>query len=476
MRHTVQQPAPNHHFELQGDGARRSRVGGDSVSVVARLVSLRRVASHAALALGGPAFACAPAPPAASSATALAASSASATPAESKREETWRCGGELVPPSGWQQETAFADASGANSRDQASSVAAAKLVKRLCATAGGTGCDYLTAHTRLWKTGTNGKDVCAMAVIKSEDLAEWGAMTSATAALDDKLRSAAAEILTGVASTRRVAVDQVVDLGVPGGPRAEWLRARMDRFLGQRAALVEVPKGWAGEGVPPGVDVVVRASLVSRVEQGVQTVESTWTARFRDGHKVASAPVTFAEQAGPPPPTRALAALPESKGLSVRLDSDRGGSLCPGERSQIWLKSDTAAYVRVFDLYGAGEALVTFPSVDQPAARVEAGQTVALGGPSGFEATPVPGSEQERFFVVAAPTEQALGRLAAARGECRVPKDLALQLWTGQGIPPGVKTATTGYRITTGGTCPAARGPAGEGVVQALAAIPVCAL
>jgi len=385
--------------------------------------------------------------------------------------DEWRCGGDLVPPSGWQQETAFADATTPNARDEAANAATAKLTRRLCATAGGAACDSLAAHARLWKTGTNGKDVCAMAVIKAEELAEWRALSSTLTALDDRLGAAAGELLRGVAPSRRVAIDAVVDLGIPGGPRADWLRARMERFVGQRATLVDVPKRWAGDGVPDGVDVLLRASLVSRLEQGVATVESTWSARFRDGHKVASAPVAFPEQAAPRAPAQAAPPLAESSGLSARLDSDHGGGLCPREQTRLWVKSDTDAIVRVFDLYGAGEALLSHPTSGRPDAHLRAGQPISLA----FEATPMPGSESERFLVLAAPSERALGRFASTKGECRVPADLARGLASGEAIPPGVKVATTGYRIVTGGSCPATSGPS-MAVAEAVAALPLCPL
>ncbi len=131
--------------------------------------------------------------------------------------------------------------------------------------------------------------------------------------------------------------------------------------------------------------------------------------------------------------------------------------------------------MRVFDLYGAGEALLTYPTDEQPSARIEAGQSIPLGGRLGFEATPAPGSESERFLVVAASTERGLGRFAGAKGECRVPSNLAHQLSAGQGIPPGAKIATTGYRIVTGPSCPSLTGPR-EGAANVVAAMPFCKL
>jgi hypothetical protein len=130
-------------------------------------------------------------------------------------------------------------------------------------------------------------------------------------------------------------------------------------------------------------------------------------------------------------------------------------------------------YVRVFDLYGASEALVSYPTDEQPSVRTQAGKSIALGGPLGFEAIPSPGFQSERFLVVAAPTEPALKLFAKAKGECRVPADLARDLTAGRGIPAGIKVATTGYRIITGPACPQTDGPR-QGTVPDMSSLPTC--
>jgi hypothetical protein len=313
-----------------------------------------------------------------------------------------------------------------------------------------------------------------MAVIKVEDLAEWRGMTSTLASLDDKLGAATRELLQGVPQGSRVGVDQVIDRGAPGGERAEWLRARAERFVARAAKLVAVPARWAGAAVPEGLDVVVRGSLVARQEQGVPVLEAIWSARFRDGRSVVSAPVIFPERAAPAGQGEGFQPVEPSPGLSIRMESSHGGSLCAGERTQLWLYSESAAHVRVFDLYGAGDALAMFPNESNPKDHIEAGREVPLGGPKGFEAVPVAGSSAEGYLVVAASTEQGLGRLAKARGQCRIPPDVARDLFVGKGLPVGAKVAVTGYRILSGGACPPVKPP--DGLVEALAATPVCAL
>jgi hypothetical protein len=404
----------------------------------------------------------APAPPPASAPTAAAAGDA------------WTCGGDLVPPTGWQQETAFADNATPNARETASKNASDALRDRLCQHAGS--CDFLAAHIRTWRTGSNAKETCAMAVISSSDLDEWRKLGLTLSTLDDRLASAAAELLKPLARSahKAVAIDRIVDAGVPGGQRAEWLRTRMEHALQSGATLTAVPTGWAGDGVPPGIDLVVQAEVFSRSENGIASLEVEWIAIPRSGGRVRSTPVTFPESAAPhapaspPPPT-----LPESEGVSLRLDSGRGGSLCAGERTQLWLESDAAASVRVFDLFGDGDAILMFPNEDQPNASVGPRQTVALGGKLGFEAVPAPGSEYERFLVVAAPNDRALGPFAKLRGTCRVPAAVARDLHRGVGLPTGAKSAWTGYRIVTGASCP----PPPEnrtGTAQSLASLPEC--
>ena len=359
--------------------------------------------------------------------------------------------------------------------EQAAEKAAAKLKDRLCARS--PDCEFLGAHIRLWRTGSNDRDVCAMAVIKAEELDEWEGRARSLRALDKGLETAVAQLLGKRAGIRpRVAVDFIRDMGVNGGPRAEWLRARMETALQSAATLVTVPRGWAGDGVPPGFDLVVRGDVIARSESRVSTLEVNWEAVAQGGRRSRASAVTFPESASPHRVEGAAAPIAEqSPGLSVHLDSERGGSLCAGERTQVWLKSDAAAQVRVFDLYGEGEALLMFPNDEHPSGAVPANASIPLGGKLGFEAVPVPGSEMERFLVVAAPTEAGLGPLARWKTSCRVPADVARQLHAGSGIPAGAKVASTGYRLSAGASCSAAvSDQQREGVAESLGQIPIC--
>src|SRR5580658_2208988 len=73
-------------------------------------------------------------PPPQHASTASAPSLAAASPPASAEE--WRCGGDLVPPTGWEQQTSFEDAKTTNAREFATQQASAELVRRLCSGSG----------------------------------------------------------------------------------------------------------------------------------------------------------------------------------------------------------------------------------------------------------------------------------------------------------------------------------------------------
>jgi hypothetical protein len=426
-------------------------------------------AALVALASGcGPATASGPGSP---SAEGLAIESSSGPAASAD----WACGGELVPPIGWEQQTSFEEVSTANARDVAMRKAMAALTRRLCA--GASDCDFLNAHVAPWKTGTNGREMCAMAVVKKEHLDEWRTRATTLSSLDEGLDRAAKELAEVAGSRPRVGLAEVVDMGIPGGSRAEWLRSRMARALQRHAEIVDVPKGWSGSRAPQGFALVVRGSVVARSDRGIAMLEVVWDGVKPTASRVVATPVAFPESASPHAPVPPAPTLPREEGISVRLDSSRGGSLCAGERTQLWLESDRAVAVAVVNLYGTDGGLLTFPNEDVPSSLVPAAKTIALGGPQGFEAVPVPGSEEERFLVIAAPNEAALGAFRGKKGPCRVAPEKVREWSRGKGLPPGVRTASTGYRIVQDASCPAPpQSGQREGVVQAIASLPICAL
>lgn len=385
----------------------------------------------------------------------------------------WDCTGKLVPPTGWLQDTAFDDA---GSVEAASDKARQILLERTCA--GAPDCSALQSKITIWETGQGGGRACAMAVIEDADVQRFRASLN-VGGLEEALREVARE-LVGKRGKARVAIDKIIDGGAAGGARARWLEQRMARAFGEVGAqVVEVPRDWNGQGLPPGVDMVAGATIEERVEGERKVAEAVLSARVKGGggiERLLGSPVTFPTAAAPDGGEPAVTLPPSSPELSVRLESSRAGGLCLGERTQLWLYASEEAHVRVYDLYGAEGALLIFPNEDMSDDRVPAGKPIPLGGKLGFEAMPVPGSEVERFLVVAAPTREGLGKLGKARGYCRVEPTLARQLHRAEGLPQGTRAASDSFRLVQGEDCPAP--PAAQtrqGVAVALDSLPICA-
>jgi hypothetical protein len=365
--------------------------------------------------------------------------------------DEWRCGGELVPPTGWQQDTAFADATLPDAREQAAQRAASKLADRLC---GGdpAACGALRARITTWKTGSNGKELCAMAVVKASDLEDWRKSALSLGKLDTDLAQAAEALLAAkITKTARLAIDRILDNGIPGGQRADWLRARLEHHLASRVQLVTPPRGWAGDGLPSGVDVALRGEMVARREGQVVVVEAnlrTLKSAGKGTAVVGSARVSFPESAAPSPgAAAAVKPFEDSSGLSVHVETHAGGSLCAGEHTQVWLKSESDTVVAVLNLYGSAEGILQYPDDSNPGGKLKAGASAPLAGKEGYDVVPVPGSEYERFIALAASSAAGLGRFAGVKGPCRLPAGVARELHQGQGLPSGAKVASDGYRL-----------------------------
>lgn len=392
----------------------------------------------------------------------------------------WDCEGDLVPPTGYEQETAFVSVTDGGGLQEATELARRRLVGRLCGA--GSNCDALSSRSVVWKTGQGPQKACAMVVIEGREVDDWRRDATSLEKLGADLEKAAGELLAGARTDKKpsVAIDKIIDGGVAGGERANWLGARMTRAFNKVGAQVrEVPASWGGKGFPPGVDALISARTTIRNERQRTVVEVIWEARLagKDGASVISSePVIFPADAAPALTSVVEALPPSDPNLSVRLETRHsGGGLCLGEQTQLWLYSQSDLHVRVFDLYGKDGALLLFPNPDRPDGRVRAGEQLPLGGAGGFEAVPAPGFEVERFLVIGAPTEAALGRYAAMKGYCRLGTSLGAQLHAAKGFPPGAKAASDGFRLITGGECPAPPGAEKQAeMIQGLNALPEC--
>jgi hypothetical protein len=139
----------------------------------------------------------------------------------------------------------------------------------------------------------------------------------------------------------------------------------------------------------------------------------------------------------------ALAPVADSQGLSIRVDAKAGGTLCAGERFQVSVTSSRGGDIRVFNLFGKDQALLIFPNEERTSGRIEPGQTIPIGGKLGFEATPFPGFDGERYLVIAADSEAGLGVWGRASGTCRVAPASAAALHAAQGLPNGTESGGT---------------------------------
>jgi hypothetical protein len=357
-----------------------------------------------------------------------------------------------VPPTGYDHSVAMADAGTPNAAQVAMDRAVSQLVDKHCRGLGAA-CDALRGKVLRWQTGQGGGQFCAMAVIERLDLAAWRRGSASLGQLDAALDGACERLLASIGKGKRaprVALDVIEDEGLPGGPRATWLASRMKEALGRASAgVVPLKKGWNGRGVPRGSDLVVRARTTTVRDAGGDRVEVHWTGTYRakgGASATVTASASYPAAVGPRAP-RASAWPSGSKKLMLKIESTKVGSLCRGERTNLRLWSSEDLRVRVFDLYASDRALLLFPLQKGQDDRVQAGQTLALGGDLGFEADPYPGEEFERFVVIAAPTRAGLGRLADLDHNCRLPPDLAKQLHSGQGIPRGALWNVEGFRL-----------------------------
>ncbi|MEZ4465828.1 MAG: hypothetical protein R3F60_16075 [bacterium] len=410
-------------------------------------------------------------PPPADPAPAPAQPASQAAPAAAPGAATWDCTGNIVPPAGYITATGLAPA-GPDGLASAQRAALETLRGKVC---GEASCGALAAELKVWRTGESATQACAMATVNRQAVEAWRAGND-TSALDDQL-AAAARDLTGAVKRKQpnIFVARIVDGGAAGGPRARWLLPRLRRAFSAAGAVPVAWEGWTGKDIPKGVDGVVEASLTARVERGVPVLELSVELLHRAGAATgrrAAAPILFAAAVAPPGGP-ALPPLPSDPGLVLRFNSGEGGVLCAGAKTRLALSSEHAAHVRVFSLYGDGEALLIHPVAGGDDA-IGAGKTILIGGDEGFEALPVPGADVERVLVVAASTPAELGDLAAYRSTCRLPAGVAGRLHRFEGLPPKSRASADGYRIVEGDGCPSLDPAARDRIRAALAEVPPC--
>lgn len=356
------------------------------------------------------------------------------------------CTGNRVPPTGYRQETAFASVTEANAAEVAKQRAMNALRDRVCQ---GYRCGEIESKLTLWNTEQDAERVCAMVVLKAEDIDAFLAAPRAT--FNKDLLTSAQEIASTLEGMKKksVAIDTIRDHGVDGGPRAEWLIDQMQSALSKtNVSIKQLPRDWNGLGLPKGVDGILRGK-VTHMHGRESMLEVTWNLELGDSLKSPS-PVAFPELIGPV--IQANSIFPElpdaNRKVALRYNSRPGGALCAGQTTEMKLSVAEPLHVRVVNLYGADKGLVIWSSngVMKP------GKEVSLGE---FMAVSMPDSSAERFLVVASKTPEDLGELVTTPVPCQIPTKAAADFGRGEGIKEGAKRFTTssGFRVMTGSEC-----------------------
>ncbi len=339
--------------------------------------------------------------------------------------------------------------------------AAQQLVSRLCRLAEPGSCALLAESVKPWNHKDEGDKRCAMAVVSSRDLEHWRTQLSPN--IDEDIKKALQPLmpvieelpqkkkfLSGATKKRTVMVvlGGVDDRGAPGGLRADWLLGRVRGvFTEMGVEMIEPPRGWNGARPPKDVELIVKGTLIDRIDPTKQlpVFDTTFTAIDAKGKLRTGKPFTIPAALAPQPPKPVVIPPPPPLvGLALHVES-RGGSLCPGDYTQIHVRNDAPEelYVRVFNIDDNGEVLLLFPSETRADDRLLPGKSVSLSY-DGFTVDGAPGA-REQYIAIAARGPEGLGRFRDMRGTCRFKKEDAKKLVDG-------KKLEAPYRMATGFT------------------------
>jgi hypothetical protein len=388
------------------------------------------------------------------------------------------CGGPYVPPTDFDErgrplllEFAVASVPLAVGQAHVEAQARAALVKSLCRLQDEATCAPLHGKAKIWGVARTPDTLCAMAVLPAVDLERW--RTSLAPDLDAELRAAFAFVLPPAPPTKPgdpdpsrarplallrgkadkptaiVVLGSVEDQGAPGGLRAEWLLGRVRSALGDLGVeMRDPPRGWDGSRPPRGVQYAVRGALVERVDPKRQlpVIEVTFVAVDAQGRKSAARPFEIPAALAPLPP-RVVVAPPATAGLTLHVETRAGGSLCPGDYTQLHVNNDSGdpLYVRVINLDASGEALLLFPNDEKVGDLVMPGKSAAISE-EGFTIDGVAAGDRERYVVIGSRSPDGLGAFGAMRGVCRFRAGDAARLQKGERLAAAYRSST-GFTI-----------------------------
>lgn len=386
-----------------------------------------------------------------------------------KASDPQACRGNLVPPTGYHQETAFEVLTTPNASEVALERARTRLLERICQ---GYRCDQVAGMITTWKTDDDGEQACVMAVVKRDQVEALYAAPRRDMERDlQQLAQASAQALGVEGRAPVVVIDTINDNGVNGGPRVEWLYGLMLTALGNHGVnTAHRPQRWSGLGLPDNVDGVLRGKIAVLPGQEAM-LELSWELDLGESVRGLGA-VRFPQAIAPEMDAETyLPALPANSGnIALHMDTRPGGALCNGQNTELWIEASEPLFVRVINLYGKGDgALVIYSSGDQ---TLPTNRPISLGQFRAVKATDVP---VERFLVVAAPTREGLGRFDEIGQVCRLPKTMAWELHNGQNLPAAARDhfASTDYRLMSGEEC-SAFGDVPPGNLAVFNELPTC--
>ena len=371
---------------------------------------------------------------------------------------------------------AVATATGDGAVDVAQALAQRELVERIC---GGQSCPAVESDFMLWQKGRLGDETCVMVTVQKAVVKRHLRRATGTAWLDATARDAAERLSRRLAVGRKPGESVSFMMGAIAESDA-YIGGERVNFFADRLKLAFDAAGLMLVTAKARPEVVLDGRLNYRIEEGIPVVEVLLTAKL--GKQVIPVePILCAAEAIP---GGAPASAPGSRSahfadpaVDLSLRTGPGGRLCEGEQTQVTLTTTQDLHVRVFDLYGQGDALVMFPNEQVPSGFVKAGQPIALGGESDFDVIFTPGATSERYLVVAATTEGGLGEFASLGGEtCRIGGPLLRLLYDGAraDFPPGTVLRELGFRVVREG-CRSPPTDAQRRELQALLAeVPVC--
>ena len=357
-------------------------------------------------------------------------------------------------------EVAYVPLSAENPFDQAAVAAREQFANLMC---GGQEdrCDEARRLVRIWRRGQDTRQACVMAVVRRSDFDDfvrdpW-----------EVVRAEMAQVAAGIAARMRqeisegrpaIILDSIEDNGVRGGPRAELLHREILAALTRYPLDIQMPPQRYSGLRPQEGRGILRGEL-HMLPESSRAVRISWQLFLEDNRQAGMGSVEIPVDLLPELDRRTFVPRlpPNSEDVRLHLDSRPGGGLCNGQETELWLEAAEPLYVRVINLYGGGSGGLVIYSTG--AERLPANQLVSLGKFEAMKSSDIP---VERFIVVAAPTEEALGRFASIEEGtfCRMPGSMAYNLHNGRDLPQNAMDwfFSLNYQLMSGEECgPASR-------------------